>query len=62
MRGKREGKETDDDVKRREVKENSLVLDHIFPECTISPRDEDVYVNRLYTPPVLLTPVLYSST
>lgn len=62
MRGKREGKETDDDVKRRAVKESSLVLDRIFPECTISPGGKDVYVNRLYTPPVLLTSVLYSST
>lgn len=49
----------EDDVKRRAI--NAKSLDGLFfPECNVSPRGQDA-VNRLSTPPVLLTSVLYSS-
>lgn len=48
-----------DGVKRRALKEKGLVVVCFFPECNVSPRGQDVYVNRLSTPPVLLTSVLF---
>lgn len=48
-----------DVVKKESIKRKETGVVCFFPECNVSPRGQDVYVNRLSTPPVLLTSVLF---